>query len=156
MYALVDAQDRIRYVGKTVCELDVRLAWHLSKPTNWRMRLWLRAELPTIRLITFARRRDVDRAEVWWIAWCRARGRLLNVDPGGRYRGARGKVRPGARRFARAVQRRAFAAAGSSRAPRKRRHRPTIAELCEMIRRSRASSPVTPYTGPTVRKRADL
>lgn len=155
MYALVDAQDRIRYVGKTVCELDVRLAWHLAQPTNWRMRMWLRSETPTIRLITFARRRDVDRVEVWWIAWCRARGRLLNVDPGGRYRGAGGKVMPLARRFARAVQRRAFAAVGTPRV-RKRRRRPTVAELCEAIRRSRATEAATPYTGPMIRRRADL
>lgn len=94
IYALVDPRDnRIRYVGVT---LKDRREAHLKQPTNSRMREWLAAlaeegHRPMIQLISYAPTARWEGAELEWVAWCRARGDLMNVDPGGNYRGHDGK-----------------------------------------------------------------
>jgi hypothetical protein len=83
------------YVGKTKMALPARLRWHLDEPTNARMSSWF-AELaleqrrvmrrPAIHMLEKVALEEWEDAERGWIAWCRQRGDLLNVDPGGAYR----------------------------------------------------------------------
>lgn len=103
VYALVDPDGTIRYVGKTALDLPLRLAAHLRRPTNAGVRDWLRslAQPPSIRLITYACSTNVDGLEMEWIAWIRVRAQLLNRDPGGQYRDHSGKPRRYMRRLAR-------------------------------------------------------
>ena len=94
IYALVDGRDGcVRYVGATSRELGERLAMHRKKPTNDEMAKWLAVANVQIRLITWAPTETWERIEMHWIAWARARGGLLNVDPGGRYRDGQGRPR---------------------------------------------------------------
>jgi hypothetical protein len=62
------------------------------------MRAWLgdlRAAgiVPQIRLLS-ASTAGWEAAERGWISWFRERGDLLNVDPGGNCRDAKGKLKP--------------------------------------------------------------
>lgn len=85
IYALVDPRDEtVRYVGVTIGSLEARLDRHVRRPTNDRVRAWL-GEIgvrPHVRALHSPRDRWED-AERGWIAWFRARGDLLNADPGG-------------------------------------------------------------------------
>lgn len=68
VYALVDGEERIRYVGATG-DKETRSAGHRSRLGNLDM-----------RVICTAATRELARAlEVQWIEWCDARGDLLNV-----------------------------------------------------------------------------
>lgn len=96
IYALLDPRDEtVRYVGVTKNELPMRLCGHMAQPTNRGMKSWI-AELfsaglrPKIRLLIGVRYGWED-AERGWIAWFRARGMLLNMDPGGVCRDKRGR-----------------------------------------------------------------
>jgi hypothetical protein len=114
IYALVDPRDEtVRYVGVTSRPLNRRLAMHLESPTNIATAMWFREldaawQRPDIRVIEPALEGRWEQAEMYWIAWFQARGKLYNVDPGGRYRDEQGNVRPGrfgiAQRFRRLAQ----------------------------------------------------
>jgi len=111
LYALVDPRDETaRYIGITKKRLGARLRQHLSRPTNARVIDWLvdlkRAGLkPEIRLIVKVTRESWQSEEMRWIAWAKRYGRLLNVDPGGKFRDRKGRVREGAQQAAEEVQR---------------------------------------------------
>jgi hypothetical protein len=96
IYALVDPRDeRVRYVGVTIRPLFDRLADHIEKPTNREMRRWFadldaQGSAPSVRLLIGVSDAWED-AERGWIAWFRARGELLNIDPGGICRDHKGK-----------------------------------------------------------------
>lgn len=102
IYVLIDAQDdKVRYVGVTAGALEERLSGHIANPTNSFMRAWLAsAPRPRICLLTHAPSRYWADVEMEWIAWFRARGHLLNRDPGGRFRSKEGKPRKAMKRVA--------------------------------------------------------
>ena len=99
VYALTDARDvGIRYIGVTSKSLPERLARHLAKPTNYGMRQWLNSlaaerVMPAITMLEIVPRREWEDAERGWIYWCRTKGDLLNVDPGGKFRTDDGRPR---------------------------------------------------------------
>lgn len=86
IYGIADPRDHlIRYVGKTECSLGMRLSWHLKRPVNWRMGVWLKslAELcvrPEIAVIELCRRNAWEAREAHWIR--KLRENLLNISPG--------------------------------------------------------------------------
>ena len=114
IYALTDPIDnRVRYVGKTRCQLEERLRRHLETPTNPLMASWLsemaeQRRNPRIVALEYVCYFEWEAAERGWIHWFRQKGDLLNVDPGGEYRtkdGAKrsvtfGEFRPPAARSA--------------------------------------------------------
>lgn len=116
IYALLDPRDMtVRYVGYTRKGLMERLANHVAKPPNERMREWIQrlrssGQGPLIRAITFVANDRWESAEMHWIAWFRVRGRLLNKDPGGLYRDGGGRVRESAKTLAKAHARSAVEA----------------------------------------------
>lgn len=99
IYVLLDPRDStVRYVGVTAGELEARRSRHVAEPTNTGMAAWISmlgsmAMEPEVRLLTFAPGGYWQDVEMNWIAWFRARGHLLNKDPGGNYRGDKGKAR---------------------------------------------------------------
>ncbi len=100
VYALCDPRDEaVRYVGVTRGDLSKRLQFHVKDPTNAGMAQWLRhlasvKVYPKITALEYVDFRDWEDAERGWIHWFRQRGRLLNVDPGGKYRDKRGRKLP--------------------------------------------------------------
>ena len=99
VYVLVDPRDnRVRYVGVTRVSLRRRLELHLQEPTNLGTAGWFR-ELaserltPVIRPLFSVIGGKWEQAEMYWIAWFQARGKLYNVDPGGKCRDDKGNLR---------------------------------------------------------------
>jgi hypothetical protein len=100
IYGLVDPRDEtVRYVGVTRWySMAQRLERHLREPTNmntagWFVRLKSLGCKPSIRPIAVVEDGRWQQAELYWIAWFRARGRLHNVDGGGLFRNKAGKVK---------------------------------------------------------------
>lgn len=97
IYALLDPRDStVRYVGVTNRPLNVRLSGHMSSPASRGVKAWIRelvglSSRPGIRLLSAPRDKWED-AERGWISWFRARGDLLNVDPGGICRDRNGNL----------------------------------------------------------------
>ena len=97
IYALIDPRDGgVRYVGSTVNTLAERVRRHMEKPTNREMGAWIQGLVAggyAIRaeVISYAPDGMAGNVEMNWIAQFRARGRLLNRDPGGQYRDETGK-----------------------------------------------------------------
>lgn len=101
VYALVDPRDNtIRYIGVTRWgSMAARLDRHLAEPTNSNTSLWFErlrrlGMRPIIRPVAGVKNGEWQQAEMYWIAWCRVRAQLYNVDGGGLYRDEHGQVRP--------------------------------------------------------------
>lgn len=102
IYAVTGPDRRVVYVGATtMTSLQMKLAWIIENPSNNGIREWLydrrlAGEKPQIFALEHVGDRDWQDAERGWIRWFRDRGELLNVDPGGNCRNARGVPRDGA------------------------------------------------------------
>lgn len=92
IYGLADPRDgQLRYVGKTVRDLEWRLRGHLNgarkkrnRKDHWINRLILKDLRPDIFVIEVVRDGDWVEAERFWIAYFRAIGaNLLNYTSGG-------------------------------------------------------------------------
>jgi hypothetical protein len=90
IYALVDPRDgEIRYVGKTIKPLPVRLREHVQDPKvdyrhNWIQQLAIDGTTPSICLLEEVTESDWQEREKWWIACYRQNGRALtNLADGG-------------------------------------------------------------------------
>jgi predicted GIY-YIG superfamily endonuclease len=90
IYALIDPRDMtVRYVGKTT-DPKRRLAEHTANKMSARdVRPWLQELLdaglaPVMEILDRASASEWERAEQYWIGFYVQRGRLLNVEVGGR------------------------------------------------------------------------
>jgi hypothetical protein len=100
IYALIDSNNSIRYVGKTVMTLSKRLSKHYLDANSMPLRIyraarWIRAEQNPIRIIILGTY-DEELWEIWekyWIATLNSAGAdLTNTESGGLGGPDRGKI----------------------------------------------------------------
>jgi hypothetical protein len=91
IYALIDPNtNKIRYIGKTIKKLKIRLVGHLKDnkyPNNpklkWLNGLKINNQRPIIRLIKRVKDKDWIESEIYHINLYRKLGRLTNISNGG-------------------------------------------------------------------------
>lgn len=109
LYVIVDQRDLVKYVGITRRAPEERLRQHLKRPSSNGLRAWFEAMRrsgtpPRIIPLKQVSEESWEDEEMRLIAWCKRFGRLLNVDPGGKYRDDHGTPFPEAIARARRIR----------------------------------------------------
>ena len=84
IYGLIDNTLELRYIGKTLRQLELRVAEHMKyRSSNIHLNNWLRIRHVSA-IVLENDPEDLDKAERQWITNARVKGmRLLNITDGG-------------------------------------------------------------------------